>query len=185
MVDGEAMTSNRSGSWVRAWAAAALGLAPAGIAHADDAIVTIAGGADASGHYYTWTVTSAASSPIVYVEFPEYRSDLFQPPPGWSEQSTGVGVRAAAADGAASAIQRGRSADFILRIRPGGAQRGIGTVRIRFADGSESIVAGVEVPTVPSDRNIGLIGMAVLFAGWIAIRAVRRRRTRPEAAESS
>jgi len=157
----------------------AAALFPVAEAQGQGAGVTISGGADESGHHYAWTITSTFPSPIVYVEFPEYRSDLFRPPPGWSERPAQAGFRAAGADGAASAVPPGRTAAFTLRIRPAGAQRGRGSVRIRFADGAETIVTGVEVPTVPSDRNIGLIGLAVLFAGWVVVRAVRKRHMHP------
>ena len=51
--------------------------------------VTIVGGADATGHRYTWTVTNEDTSPIVYVEFPHYRANLFFSPHGWStDEST-------------------------------------------------------------------------------------------------
>jgi len=157
--------------------------------------VTITGGADASGNNYTWTVTNHYRSPIVYVEFPHYRAVLFYAPAGWSTKSTylvnvGVpdrpGLCTAKAESVAKGIRPGTSAEFRMQVDVGKAWRGPGTVRIRFADGTETTVADVQLPqpkNTPIDKYVRVIGFFVIFVVAVAIFSIRQRK-RP-AAEAS
>jgi len=170
------------------------GIVPA-MAAANDAQVSIEGGADEedpSGHNYTWTVTNHHASPIVSVEIPHYRADTFTAPKGWKTECTylvGIGVPdkpgvcRAMPESPGAGLVRGASAEFRMRIAGGGTtpQPGRGRVLVRFADGSETAVEGVEVPQAPaaSTRYIPLIGLAAIFAAVVAVREYRRRKTRP------
>lgn len=140
--------------------------------------VNIRGGADETGHHYEWTIESNHSSPIVYVEFPHYRADLFTPPKGWALVEMTPDVVSAQADSVEFAIRPGHPAMFKMRIRAAGAARSVGGVRLRYEDGSESIVGGVTIPQPPSDKNIGLIGLGALFVIWVTLRRLRRKRGR-------
>lgn len=141
-------------------------------------MVTISGGADASGHHYTWTIRNRHSSPIVYVEIPHHRADLFTPPDGWTQSRPERGVLAATADSVDVGITSGRPGVFYMRISAGGAGRGTGTIRVRFQDGTEVQVGGVTLPQPPSDRYAAPIGLSAIFALWLAVRILRRRRSR-------
>lgn len=160
------------------------------VAWGQNPLVTISGGSDPSAHNYAWTVTNRHTSPIVHVEFPHYHADTFFAPEGWSKQSTfllGVGVAdkpglcTATAKSPSDGIAPGRSAEFGMRIGGEGAPRGSGTVQIRFADGSDTTVNNVELPerATAGTRYMPLIGLAAIFAIWIAIKARRSRRAAP------
>ena len=150
--------------------------------------VTIVGGADATGHRYTWTITNEDTSPIVYVEFPHYRANLFFSPHGWStDESTflvNVGVEErpglciARAASTADGIAPGQSATFSTQIAAAGAQRRRGNVQVQFADGTKTIVSGVELPQRETlgDEFIPLIGLGVIFVGWMVVQVIRSRR---------
>ncbi len=144
------------------------------------AVVTIRGGVDATGHHYTWTIQTRDPSPIVYVEIPHYRADLFTPPQGWTRLDPTPDIEAAVADSVKYGIKPGRPGVFRMRIRAAGASQGTGTVRVRFADGTEAAIGGVTLPQPPSDKNVGLIGLAALFAVWVAVRIYRRKRGNTE-----
>jgi hypothetical protein len=149
---------------------------------------TITGGADASGHQYSWTVTNKRSSPIVRVEFPHYRAGVFYAPDGWStDESTflvGVGVKdragvcIAQVTSTADAIAPGNSATFRMQIAAIGVQRRPGAVLLSFADGSEAAVSGVELPTRAgfAERNLSLIGLGTIFVVAVIVRGFRARR---------
>jgi len=151
---------------------------------AADSRVTITGGADASGHNYAWTVENHHASPIVFVEFPHFHATLFFAPAGWTTESTflvNVGVKSqpglcnARADTVELGIAPARSAVFKMQVASTGAQRRPGEVRVRFADGADATVAGVELPSPEptGDRFVPLIGLGVLFAVWLIHRAIR------------
>lgn len=156
--------------------------------------VTITGGADASGQNYRWTVTNHYGSPVVYIQFPHYHADTFFAPDGWEKECTNlirVGARNAPgtcttwADSAEKGIAPGRSAEFGMRLASaGGHHRRAGRVTVRFADGTQTIVAGVELPTASTtpERLYGLIGFALVFL-IIVIVQTRRRRKAPPAVE--
>jgi hypothetical protein len=155
----------------------------------DESAVTITGGADATGDGYAWTVVNNHTSPIVYVEFPHYHASLFLAPDGWSTDSTflvNVGVEdrpgtcTARVGQPASGIKRGATGTFQMRVYQPGTRRGQGTVVVRFADGSEVQVSGVEMPTpeAMSDKYAPLIGLGAIFIIWLAIGAKRRGKIR-------
>ncbi|HUU97787.1 MAG TPA: hypothetical protein VM487_18785 [Phycisphaerae bacterium] len=155
--------------------------------------VTITGGADASGQNYRWTVTNHYGSPVVYIQFPHYHADTFFAPDGWEKECTnliGVGARNAPgtctawADSPEKGIAPGRSAEFSVRLAAVGAHRRPGQVTVRFADGTQTIVAGVELPTASttSEQLYALIGFAMVFAIVVYVQVRRRRRT-PRAPE--
>ncbi len=156
---------------------------------ADKPKVTITGGADASGQHYAWTVTNRHTSPIVYVEFPHYHADLFFAPENWSTKTTALvnvgykdepGVCIARVESPAAGIHLGGALDFGMRIAPLPTKRGKGTVLVRFADGTESGVAGVELPQPRGvwDKYASLIGLGAIFLLWIIFRARRWAKAR-------
>jgi hypothetical protein len=67
-----------------------------------------------------------------------------------------------------------------MQIAPAGAKRGPGEVSIRFADGSEVRVAGVELPQQEGlgDKYVSLIALGGVFAFFVIAQAVRKRRRR-------
>ncbi|MEK7732337.1 MAG: hypothetical protein AAB363_10825 [Planctomycetota bacterium] len=161
-----------------------------------DSAVSITGGADASGHTYTWQVANGGASPIVEVRFPHYRAGLFFPPPGWSNDCTALvhvgakdepGVCTARSPAPADGIAPGRSAPFSMQIAADGAKRGRGEVVVRFADGSETRIAGVELPQQEGlgDKYVSLIALGAVFIIFVAVQAVRKRRRRAASAIDS
>ncbi len=143
--------------------------------------VTITGGTDTAGHEYRWTVANKAASPIIYLEFPQYHGDLCLPPEGWtSELSPAACV--CRAPSAIEGIAPGRSLDVRVRVGPLGAQRGQGGVIVRFADGTEKKVGGVDLPVPEStgDQFVPLIGLGIVML--VVILAQRRGRRRKDAA---
>lgn len=148
--------------------------------------VTISGGADATAQWYAWTVTNHHSSPIVYVRFPHYHADAFSAPAGWKKECTylvnvGVadraGVCVASVEAAGAGIASGRSAEFGMRISRAGARRRPGRVTVRFADGTQAVVGGVELPTAATtpERLYALIGFGLVL-GIVVLVQLRRRR---------
>jgi hypothetical protein len=147
---------------------------------------TITGGADDTGHLYEWTVTNNFPSPIVRVEIPHYRAGFCVGPDGWkTDETTGIvdagataghGYCIAAAPSSSKGIAAGKSARVRVQIRHTGAKRGPGTVRVRFADGSETLISGVEVPQRGAfgDKYLSLIGLGTIFAALITWKAIRR-----------
>jgi len=151
--------------------------------------IVITGGADASGHTYTWQVHNGGILPIIEVRFPHYRGGLFFPPSGWSSDCTGlvhvgakdeVGVCTARSPAPADGIAPGRSVTFSMQIAPAGAKRGPGEVTVRFADGSETRIAGVELSQREAigDKNLPLFGLGGAFTIFVIAQAVRERRRR-------
>lgn len=149
----------------------------------------ITGGADVSGHNYSWQVRNSGAQPIVEIRFPHFRTGLFFPPSGWSSDCTSPmqvgatgepGVCTTRATASGDAISPGRSLAFSMRITSGGVKRGPGEVTVRFADGSETRVAGVELPQpeAAGDKNLPLLGLGGVFAILLIVQAVRNRRRR-------
>ncbi len=151
-------------------------------------MVTITGGAEVPGRKYSWTVANNHTSPIVRIEFPHYRVGLFFAPKGWStDQSTflvsvGVPVKpglcVAEAASSAEGIASGKSTEFSAQLATGAVRRRAGQVLVRFADGTEFTVAGVELPQreAISDSNVSLIGLGVIFVAWLFFQLIRSRR---------
>ncbi len=152
----------------------------------EDATVTVAGGADVSGQVYTWTVTNRYPSPVVGLEFPHYRATLFFAPVTWLTDCTflvnvGVedspGVCVATAPAPTEGIPPGRSAEFSMQCSAAGARRAMGAVTVRFADGKEIEVAGVELPTREGvgDKYVPLVGLGAIAVILVLVAALRRR----------
>ena len=175
----------------RQWCLAGMvGLLTSAVAmgQATDALVTITGGADQTAHNYSWTVRNHDTSPIVYLEFPHYRADLFTTPAGWEQKGTTYLVNIGVADkpGVCIArpvpphpgIVRGASASFGMRVAQRRGLLGKNTVTVRFADGKEVRVKDVELPVPPEETSkyVPLIGMGVLFVVFVAYRTIRNRR---------
>ncbi|MCH9002063.1 MAG: hypothetical protein IIC02_05765, partial [Planctomycetes bacterium] len=85
--------------------------------------VAISGGADDSGHNYSWTIKNEHDSPIIFVEFPQYKAGVGIPPHGWKSKLTnprGLGGRTgfftSQVDTAADGIAPGESATFGLTV---------------------------------------------------------------------
>ena len=167
--------------------AACLGGPAAAFAGPDLPKVTISGGASDVDHSYTWTISHEHTSPIIYVEFPHYRASLFFAPEGWTTESTflvnvGVkdkpGVCRAWAALPTSGITAGGAASFKMQVSRKGTVPRTGTVLVRFADGTEVNVPGVELPFRESfsDKYMSLYGLGVVFLLWVVIRAMRTRK---------
>lgn len=169
--------------------------APTG-ADDDEPLVTIKGGVRPDNrHFFDWTVRNRYTSPIVFIEFPQYRGDLFTPPAGWSQdwknQSRIGGGKDApgwvrtGVEESGQGIRPGGSAEFQLRVARAGALPRPGKVTVRFADGTEVIVANVELPSAKSfvERNVTVFGLAAIFVIALLIH-FRRRAKRPSAPAS-
>ena len=161
---------------------------------AQDAKVTITGGVDDSGQNYNWRVTNNYSSPIVSIQFPHFRGDLFTAPKGWSQEwKNQVKLGAKIAPGwcrttafkpEEDGIRRGRWLDFHMRLARGGAMARLGTVTVRFADDTEVQVSNVEVPTAKSfiEENAMGFGLAVLFVIALLVHFRKRKKAPPATA---
>jgi len=162
--------------------------------------VEITGGHNPAAHSYVYMVSNRSDSPIVGVEFPHYRADTFTAPEGWQTASTflvnvGVpdkpGVCKAFVERPSQGIPSNAKAEFALRIAPDGEQPvpASGEVVVRFADGSETTVADVEVPRPRQSRYqqlFEILGLGLLVAVWLGVRAIlHRRRRRGEPVETA
>lgn len=155
--------------------------------------VSITGGADLSGKTYSWVVTNEHRSPIVSVEFPHYHGSLFFAPDGWDTVCSylvNVGVAdvsgscKASVDVAKDGVRQGQRQTFRLRMDARGARRGRGDVRVRFADATEMVVAGVEVPQLEerAEKYMPLFGLVAML---MVVVLVRRRRAHSKTPASS
>jgi len=171
--------------WLRLLAAISSLIGPEWAAGGPPVVIT--GGADASGHIYTWQVNNGDDLPIVEVRFPHHRGVLFFPPAGWSSDCTALvhvgakdepGVCTSRAPAPAEGIAPGRAAAFSMQIAPAGAKRGQGEVAVRFADGNETRIAGVELPQreAAGDKYVSLIALGAVFVIFVTVRAVRKVR---------
>lgn len=169
-------------------------------AQAQTDLVEITGGADETLHNYLWVVTNRHSSPIVEIEFPHFRADLFLDPDHlkggdadrWEQETKNL-VNVGVPDEPGYCIARvrppylgilsGRSEDFGMRVAPARAYKGRGTVKVTFADGKVVTVPGVELPEPPqsSEQYAALIGAGVLFALVVVAHQWRKRKS-PRAA---
>lgn len=162
-----------------------------------DESVTIDGGPDTTLQNYSWTVTNHHTSPIVYVKIPHYRAAVFEAPRRWDTSKTtylvNVGVPDKAGFCVAEAIaptpgiSRGSSREFKMSLNVQRGLLGKGTVIVRFADGTEAKVFGVElsVPPEPSGKWVPLIGAGAIFVVWVLIRTLRQRGKPARAADES
>jgi len=153
--------------------------------------VSVEGGSSEDGHSYTWTVYNSTAQAVMYIEFPHYNGDLPTEVPGWKLEMTeqvgaGGGGRVGKLMYTAKAPNRGltpgRSETFGLRVAPAGAVERAAVMRVRFADGTESQIAGVLCPMPESwlSRNVPLIGLGACFVLFLAIARLRRRRGPPD-----
>lgn len=159
-------------------------------ASAETPLVTIQGGVlRANRQLYEWTVTNHHSSPIVLIHFPQYSGDTFNTPKGWSQEwknqaklggKDAPGWVKAIAEDAEPGIAPGESAKFDMRLSRGGALARPGKVTVRFADGTEVVVRGVELPSAPSflERNAMVIGLAAIFVIVLIVHFRRQRKSR-------
>lgn len=151
---------------------------------------TVEGGPDSLGQSYQWTVSNQASSPIVHVEFPHYRASLFFAPAKWTFSCSNQvavgsidapGVCVAKADSPGDGVAPGRSAVFGMQLASGAVKRGMGEVRLTFADSTSYLAnqVAVPVPETFGDKYIPLIGLGVILAAFVAIRSVQGRKRHP------
>jgi len=164
---------------------------------ADQPLVAITGGVQEDNRqFFVWTVTNRHTAPIVFVEFPHYRADSLNAPAGWSQEWKNRAmlggkdapgwVRATVAD-ALQGIRPGGSATFELRLARGDTLTRRGNVTVRFADGTQFVVAGVQVPAAPSflERYVMVFGLAAIFIIAVLVHVRRRPRLREPAAPSA
>jgi hypothetical protein len=155
--------------------------------------VTITGGPDPSLHNYSWTVTNHHTARITYIEFPQYRVDLFHTPANWKQQIENVyhydwkdrpGTCVAEPAPPYEGLPTGASVEFGMRVGRAGALPGKGTVRVKFNDGTEAMISDVELPTKPEGGSayLALIGTGAIFVLFILYNE-RRRRRRPAVVE--
>ncbi len=160
--------------------------------------VTITGGPDLTGHNYEWQVTNHYTSPIVFIEFPHFHGDTFFAPQGWKQEwknRTMVGSKnapgwcRASAASAGEGIPPGGTSRFGMRIARAGAMARPGRVTVRFADGTETFVDGVTLPSAKGfiERNIMGIGLTLIAAIALLIHWKHRqgKRGAPPAADAT
>lgn len=160
-------------------------------AHATQGDVVITGGADETQHTYTWQVTNGSNARIVRIEFPQYGADLFETPENWKQGTQKEmnlvnvgwnhkepGLCWAEPIPPYTGLAPGGTARFGMRIAGMGAMRSLGTVRVKFDDGTEAAVAGVELPHMPNRPSVYLapLGMGALLFLFIFVREYRRRK---------
>lgn len=150
---------------------------------ADDR-VEITGGADETGQNYTWKIKNKGSAAITRIIIPHYRCDTFNIPTGWERgectnlarvsQKDAPGICEAIAKN--GGIGQGGSAEFGMRLSRVGADERVGSVTVFFADGSQTQVSGVKLPTQKGflERNITPIALVVIFAIFVVIQHRRR-----------
>lgn len=147
--------------------------------------VTISGGADDSGQNYTWKITNEHDSPIIFVEIPQYKAAVAIPPDGWESKLTNprgeggrTGFFTSQVGTASGGIAPGESATFGLTVSTRGTPRGKGDLLIRFADKTVARVrAEVPIKETFADRYVSLIGLGLIFAVFLIVRAFRRRKS--------
>lgn len=157
--------------------------------------VTITGGADQAGTRYKWTVTNHYSSPIVYIEFPHYRANLFFVPDGWfTDESTNLvtageaikpGICVARSPSEESGITYQQEGIFRIQLSDGKVKRQQGQVALQFADGKAVFIHGVELPHRESlgDRYISLIGLFLIFILFLTVQLIKYYSSRKQTKE--
>lgn len=163
-------------------------LGPALTIAGDEPKVMIEGGVRSDNRqFYDWKVTNHHTSPIIYIEFPHYHGDTFIAPAGWAQEwknRSMVGGKNAPGwvrtnvESPTEGIPPGGSAGFQMRIARAGALARPGQVAVRFADGTELIVADVELPSAQSflEQNIMVFGLGLIFVVALLIHFHRRRK---------
>jgi len=160
----------------------------ASIAAAQTPKVTITGGVDDLRINYTWQVTNHHTSRIIYVEFPHFMAETFTPPKGWSwDESTNMpkanvspkpGLCIGRVKSTIGGIAPSMTATFAMRVQTPTVKRRPGNVLVRFADGTEVTVTGVELPHRESkfEKYSTPIGIAALGILWLIVRTIRKRK---------
>lgn len=174
----------------------AIAYALAALATASEKVV-IVGGHDGSGQNYSWTVRNQGTSPIVWIEFPHYHADTFSVPVGWKQECTNLnvigsedkpGVCRGMSESAMSGIAPGSSAQFAMRLSRSSANKGRGTVQVKYADGSSVSVGDVALPIPPSvwDHLLPPLALGAIFVTAIVLhRRSRKKGTASSAAAES
>ncbi len=153
--------------------------------------VSIQGEVDTSGHLYEWRIWHDHSAPLVYVEIPHFRVDMFTAPDGWSAEIENQnspdlkpGRCLATATDPSRGIRKGDQGTFTARVNPTSAPVGVGVIKCRFADGVEA-TAQARVPVKSSSLEqwapAGLLGG--FFLAYVAY-ASRKRKRQVRTAES-
>ncbi len=170
---------------------AALGTAPL-TAVGQDCRVTVTGGPDDAGVHYVWELRHDCPSPIVGIEFDHYMADLFEPPSteGWTVPvftgKVGLGHISAAAEGPSSGVRSNVPATIRLKTGRVGSVRALGTMVFKFADGTQrEAQAYLPTPPPPGDQFGPLIGLGVIFAGFVLYRFLRGRQRSAAATDAS
>jgi hypothetical protein len=160
--------------------------------------VIITGGENVTTHEYWWTVINNSPSRIVRIEFPQWAADSFYTPDNWQQGtqkemnlvnvgwSQKPGVCWAAPIPPYEGLDTGQSARFGMRISTVGALAGAGVVKVKFADGTETAVAGVTLPTQPPKASpLGaVLVLGLIFVVFIVYREYSRRK-RPQPANDT
>ena len=95
-----------------------------------------------------------------------------------SGTGTGVDVAVAVAVDVIVGVAVAVAVCVMVGVSVGGTPRGKGDVLIRFADETETRVrAEVPIKEAPADRNVSLIGLSLIFAVFLVVRAVKRRKS--------
>jgi len=159
--------------------------------------VTITGGVDRSNsQFYRWNITNNHTSPIVFIDFPHYHADTFTSPPGWNQEwenrsmagsKDAPGWVQTSVEATAQGVQPGATAEFEMRLARAGADPRPGRVAVRFADGTETTIGGVILPTAKPflERNVMAIGLGTIFVIAVLIHLRHRRQPSPAAPSPS
>ena len=153
--------------------------------------VTIEGGQqrEIAPNHYEWTITNHGTKVITSFQIPHYLGNIFTCPEGWEFTITNKvrlgmkhepGLITAKAVAPQAGIQPSRSATFRLRAFYRNTAPAKRDATITFADGSTEVVAGVEIPWRASwlHRHTLLISFGAMFAVFLLVQALRRRRKR-------
>jgi cbb3-type cytochrome oxidase subunit 3 len=162
----------------------------ASTARAEGSRVVITGGADETEHNYTWNVTNRSTSRIVRIELPHFAASLFSAPDNWKQGTpaemnlvrlgwnSNPGLCWTEPTAGNPGVGPGMTAVFSMQIAAVGALRAPGTVTVKFADGTQVQVAGVQLPTQPVKTSpwTALFGMGLIFVLFIVYRERSKRK---------
>jgi len=135
--------------------------------------------ADVAANLYTWTITNASHSPITSFAIDVHHTYDFQGPDGWEiDGPMPAGEFRAWTDEFDLAIKPNESARCSVRVNSRGAILGIGTAKIKFAGGTEVLIADVwrPVPESVRTRVVVAVGISALAALHVLGGVVRSRR---------
>jgi hypothetical protein len=138
-----------------------------------------------NAHAYSYSVINYENSPVVAVDLPHFRGDVFRTPPGWTFEATERFVRmdlragrfVARASSEQAGIAKGHEGTFSVRVAHLGAARGRGTALVTLRDGR---TFNLEVECAVSEsfveRHAALIGMVVVSSVFILFSLWRSHR---------